>query len=512
MNRTKHWLLTAVLIPALLSLFGWAGASAQVQDPNWSEPYRLSSLYGEASGAAMLSDSFGFVHVFWSESGFDHLRSLIYYAVYDGESWSTPADIYASWPGVGIHDLSASVDEEGYLHLVWSEGAVGPLMYSKAEIGNASSARSWQEPIRIDVPATKVEVAVDEAGVIHIVYMHVESQQIQALHRQAQDGQPGIYYYFSENQGRAWTYPTWLDPDIPAGAVLNWLDMTVDEKDGIHLVWAYRDEETSGSLAGWVRYSHSLNGGETWSEPFSVDFADEEVGELRLAHPGIVVSGEEVHLVWSGNSMTEREHRFSLDRGLTWSETELIFDGLEGQAIGDGLAIDGLGRVHFAGQIRWPMAIYHAVWESGSWSEPSMVYLIRQGTNDELAGRIHAHNVRLAVHNGNQLVMTFTTEPTSQQLVLYAMQAVLDEVPESVPSALPAAEVMEAAALPIPGPTDQAEPTAAPGGGGSEVFSGGEVVAEPSPIRALWIGVVPSLILATSIVAFRILRSRGSFR
>jgi hypothetical protein len=444
----------------------------------------------------MLSDGFGFVHVFWAESGFDHQRSLIYYASYDGESWSTPADIYASFPGIAIDELAGAVDEEGYLHLMWSEGLTGPLMYSRAAISEASSAREWLEPVRIEAAAARLELAVDQAGRIHAVYADFNGEV------------PGIYYFFSENQGKTWTYPTWLDPDIPATAVPSWLDMAVDELDGIHLVWSYNDESFLQPQGRWVRYSHSLDGGETWSDPFSPDFADEEVDELRLAHPGIVISGEEVHLVWSGNSDTEREHRFSLDRGLTWSETELIFEGLEGQAIGDGLASDGLGRIHFAGQIRWPMAIYHAVWESGSWSEPGIVYLIRQDTNDEIAGRIAAHNVRLAVHNGNQLVMTFTTEPTAPQLVLYAMQTRLDEVPETVPIALPGAELVEAGAPLLPGPTDAPEPTAVPVGGRSEVFSGSEVVAEPPPIRALWIGVVPSLILAIGIVAFRILRSR----
>ena len=500
MTRTTHWFFTALVFLVLLSAVEWAGANAQVQGPNWSEPYRLSSPYGDASEATMLSDDFGLVHVFWSENGFDHLRSLIYYATYNGESWSTPADIYASWPGVGISDLSASVDQEGYLHLVWSEGLMGPLKYAQAQIGEASAARSWQEPIRIDVPATKVEVAVDEAGVIHIVYADSAGEQ------------PGIYYLFSENDGKAWTYPTWLDPDIPVSTLLNWLDMAVDETDGLHIVWAYRDEATAGSLAGWVRYSHSLDGGETWMEPFSVDFSDEEADELRMANPGIVASDEEVHLVWSGTSDTQRDHRFSLDRGLTWSETELILNGLEGQAIGDGLATDSLGRVHFVGQIRWPQAIYHGVWDSDTWSEPNVIYLIRQGSTDDFAGRIHAHNVRLAVHNGNQLVMTFTTAPAEDQSVLYAMQAVLDEVPSTTVSALPGAEVVETLAPPTPGPTDQVESTAAPQAGSSEIISAGEVITEPSPISAIWIGTLASLGLVISIAAFTILRTRRPFR
>jgi hypothetical protein len=508
MTKNRHWLSTTALLLVLFSLFEWVGASAQVQDENWSEPYRLSSLYGEATGAVMLSDDFGIVHVFWAENGFDHNRAVIFYATYDGESWSTPADIYASWPGTTIDRLSAAFDIEGYLHLVWSEGLLGPLLYSKAEIGEASSPRSWREPIRIDVAAARLELAVDEAGVIHVVY--AKSANVPSIivpHDDEVGDQPGIYYFFSENQGKTWTYPTRLDPDIPVSAIPSWLDMAVDEQDGIHLVWSYNDVGASASEGRWVRYTHSLDGGETWLEHFSVDFADEAFDELRLAHPRIVVSGEEVHLIWSGTSQTEREHRVSLDRGLTWSETELIFEGLEGQAIGDGLATDSLGRVHFVGQIRWPQAIYHALWESGSWSDPSMVYLIRQGSDDEFAGRIHAHNVRLAIHNGNQLVMTFTTEPTAPQSVLYAMQAVLDGVPETVANPLPGAVLVETQAPPTSLPTEQAEPTAAPIGG-SDMSSVGEVVANPSPTGSLWIGAFSSLILVIGILAFKILRPR----
>lgn len=496
MTEKNLWLSKSVVIIVLLSLFGWTGASAQVQDTNWSEPYRLSSLYGEASGAAMVSDDYGFVHVFWFEDGFDHQRSLIYYARYDGESWSAPADIYASWPGISINALSAAVDKEGYLHLVWSEGTSGPLMYSKAEISEASSARSWQEPIRIDVAAAHLEVAVDEEGIVHVVYLDASGDQ------------PGLYYFYTENQGKAWTYQTWLDPDIPVSAVPSWLDMAMDDEDGIHLVWSYDDLGASSAQGRWVRYTHSLDGGKTWMEHFSVDIADDEVDELAFPNPGVVVNGEEVHLIWAGTSMTEREHRFSLDRGQTWSETELILDGLEGQAIGDGLATDSLDRVHFVGQIRWPQAIYHAVWDSGAWSDPSVVYLIRQDSQEEFAGRIHAHNVRLAVHNGNQLVMTFTTSPSEQQSVLYAMQAVMEDVPETAADPLPGVEEAEAQAQPTLTPTEQAEPTATPSDGRVENPTPGEIGAETSPTSAFLLGTFSSLILVIGIVAFRFLRLR----
>ncbi len=122
-----------------------------------------------------------------------------------------------------------------------------------------------------------------------------------------------------------------------------------------------------------------------------------------------------------------------MDNGETWGAVSTILPGLGGQAIGDGLAVDGMGRLHFVGQLRWPQGIYHATWSDGVWSEPELVYLIRESSTDDFGDRIHAHNVRLEIMRGNRLVMAFTPPPGGGvQPVLYVMTRTLDDLPEQI--------------------------------------------------------------------------------
>lgn len=87
-------------------------------------------------------------------------------------------------------------------------------------------------------------------------------------------------------------------------------------------------------MGDWIRYTHSFDGGLTWTTPFTVDRADDTEDELRQPYPGLAVAGDTVHMVYAGNSTTQREHRYSLDRGVTWSETKRVMGNLQGQALG----------------------------------------------------------------------------------------------------------------------------------------------------------------------------------
>ena len=82
----------------------------------------------------------------------------------------------------------------------------------------------------------------------------------------------------------------------------------------------------------------------------------------------MIVQGKNVHVIWAAGSLPYRNHRFSTDRGLTWSAPVQIFGELHGQAFDD-LTVDRAGRVHFFAQIRYPMGIYHAYWDQSGWSK-----------------------------------------------------------------------------------------------------------------------------------------------
>ena len=469
---------------------GWISvAHAQIQSEQWSEIQRLSSQEGEATEASMLADSYGYVHAFWAETGFfDHDRSVIRYARFDGETWSDPVTVYASWPKVNLAFLTPYVDQAGKVHLTWSEGNTGPLYYTSAHMEEAFSAKKWQEPIRIDVEAFVPKMVIDSNGVIHLVYVNFYGEQ------------KGLYYIRSENRGKAWSYPKWLDPDIPAQAAPRWLSVKLDSSDGIHLLWGYVDED-AGGLGRWVRYAHSLDRGAGWSNPVTVDAADEEAEELRAAGPVFAVDGSLVHIIWAGNEQTEREYVVSEDSGTTWSDPIRIFGELHGAA-GDDMAVDSTGRVHFVGQIRYPMGIYHAIRSAGKWSTPELVYLIKETAKDEVEDQIGAHNLRLAVRSGNQLVMTFTSSPADDQAVLYTMHRTLGDIPALEPALLsaPVPSPRPTPTLAIPSPTPTARPM---------LPSAVPPQAVPyTPGRPILIGLAPVSLLLLGVLAFRFATKR----
>jgi hypothetical protein len=460
---------------------------AQVIDNSWSPPYRLSTEAGKASNNTMVADQYGFVHVFWVETGFPDNRSVIQYARFDGNTWSRPLDIYVSQPGITVGRVSPFVDQDGTLHLAWTEGIRGPVYYTKAPAYDALSAHHWQRPIRVDIPAYWVKLLVDSEGTVHILYDEFTGSE------------KGVYYLHSEDQGINWSQAIWLDPDIPENLSPTVLQFGLDANEGLHAVWEYimPDNRARGQ---WIRYAHSLDGGKNWSVPITIDQANSEGNGLPLPYPGLAIHGQTVHVVWAGDDQTHREHRFSMDAGQTWSAPKRIFGDLLGQARGDGLAVDAAGRVHFVGQIRSPQGLYHAYWDQGHWSVPSLFYLISRGASDPIGNRIHAHDVRLAIRAGNQLVITFSNAGP----VLYAMHRIPNDT-----------ATLHVVPTPVSTPTSKPSPTSiAVARTPTPEMSRMELGAVPPPANptassnVVWLAVVPSMILVIVTVVFQVLLRR----
>ena len=404
-------------------------APAKAQGGGWSEPYRLSSDTGKASEGYLVADQYGYVHCFWIETPFETQGSILKYARFDGATWTKPNDIYVT--NLGIRNVSPFVDQHGMLHIAWAEGLMGPAYYTRAPANDALSAQNWMQPMRINIPARVVYLRGDSKGNIHLLYV----DQIE---------QAGVYYIRSEDGGTTWSESVWLDPDILPGHIPDSVNFEVDENDGLHAVWFYGSRELN-EIPDWVRYAHSLDGGHTWSTPFMIDQHREELDHnLTTASPIMIVQGQSVHVIWAAGSSPYRNHRFSTDAGLTWSAPVQIFGELHGQAF-DGLAVDEMGRVHFFGQIRYPMGIYHAFWDQNRWSMPSLVYLIaEEGAEEGFGDRVHAHHTLPVVRAGNQLVLTFADGPADPNRRLFVIHRTLDDIlplenmPTPEPTATPA--------------------------------------------------------------------------
>jgi hypothetical protein len=451
MSRNILFRPTTLLAIALLSTFWITPAHAQMQGIAWSEPYRLSSDDGKASEGYLVADQYGYVHCFWTETLFSGQGNTIKYSRFDGATWTKPNDIYVT--SAGIRNVSPFVDHQGILHITWSEGLIGIAYYTYAPANNALSAQNWEKPIQIDVPARPVFLQVDSKGVLHILYIN-------------QTEESGVYYIHSEDKGISWSAPLWLDPDIRPGRLPDNLSFKIDENDGLHAAWVYGSREV-GSRTDWVRYTHSLDGGHSWSAPFLIDQYDEQSDHnLDFAGPNMVVQGQNVHVIWAAGSLPYRYHRYSMDRGLTWSTPVQIFGELHGQAF-DGLAVDGAGRVHFFGQIRYPMGIYHVYWDQTRWSNPLLVYLISENITGDIpvegfGDRVHAHHTLPVIRAGNQLVLTFADGPADPNRRLFVMHRTLEDILplERVPTPERAATPVPVFGPPSPQPTPQPEWTA----------------------------------------------------
>ncbi len=457
---------------------------AQVVNRDWSPLFRLSSRNGIATEASLTADQYGYAHAFWSEDRGDN-RAVIQYSRFDGQNWTVPNDVILG--GGPFESATIALEGNERLHLAWTRGFAGQVSYSSAPLLDAISARSWQNPIELGVRAQELQLLYTADDVLHVIYA-------------AQGGEPGVFYMRSTDQGQNWSHPIWLDKDIPAEFVPISLHANADEVGAIHVSWAYKSINSSDG--DWVRYAHSIDGGLSWSSPFTIAKDKPDHDTLNaFVRPIMTVSGQNVHIIWAGGDLLYRHHRFSTDGGQSWSEPVRVFGNLNGQA-GDGFAVDEAGRVHYFGQIRFPQGIYHAVWDNNEWSEPNLVYLLRRNAGDSFEDNVEAHRTFPIVRAGNQLVLTFTDGPTHPNRRLFSIHRKLEGV-------------SSASIMPTPMPTDVAQ---------SAIVEDTEIItASPNlnipdlpanqaspiePAQSLYRALTPPILLLAGVIAFHVWNRR----
>lgn len=493
-NVSKQRICIILLVILLLSIVLIMPAKAQ--SSGWSEPYRLSSPAGLASEAYLVADQYGYVHCFWTETLFENQRSIIKYARFDGATWTQPIDIYLT--DREVRNISPVVDRQGILYIAWAEGqgaaAYYTYMYTHAPANDALSAQNWATPLQTKLPARAVYLRVDSKGIFHILYIN-------------QTEESGVYYIRSDDKGITWSAPVWLDPDILPNHIPDGLNFEIDENDGLHAAWWYGGLDRS--RPDWVRYTHSLDEGKSWSAPLTIDrYIEESEHNLTNASPVMIVQGQTVHLIWAAGSLPYRYYSFSTDAGRTWSMPVQIFGELQGQAF-DGLAVDGAGRVHYFAQIRYPIGIYHAYWDQNRWSKPSLIYLIaEEGSEDDFGDRVHAHFTLPVIRGGNQLILTFTDAPSDPNRRLFVMYRTLDDISplENVPTPVPTMTP-----VPIPSPTPK-QPTPMPSQTATvpsfERTEDQPLGRIPAPDLAIRLALIPTLLVLGATIIFQLYRRK----
>lgn len=509
-TRNRLHLLLQLFTIGLLSLLALpVNAQTPTAPPPWQGPVRLSSTENNVKFGtnAIVSDSYGYTHAFWIETGETTPYVLLQYARFDGEDWSPALDIYAS-RSEPAH-LSPTIDAEGNLYLAWSESNNGPIYTMQAAAHDALSARKWTTPQVLKVPGYEVVLRVDHEGTFHLLYTHFYA------------GNPGVYYTRSKNGGASWSTPQWLDRGIvPPNAPPAYLRFEIGNAAQLHAVWAYINASTSGSTR-WIVYSHSLDGGNSWNIPTEMVAEDrDETGALSIAQPALAVDEAQVQILWFGGFDNKRTQRFSLDSGQTWSvPRHRTLGGFDGQAGQDALFFDQQGTLHYLLQIRFPKALYHFMMppENMTWRAPETVYFIASDAVEEarvMNERLEVHDVQASIDAHNNLLTIFTDSPSIPNTGLFAMHRPLTTLP--APSRLPTpplialatsseqAESVKNTATPVPERTTTMVSPATP----LPPSSVDAAVYEESPLGSAMLSSGLVLILVLTVFTVRQIRSR----
>ncbi len=480
-----------------LILLHFGARSAFAQAPLWNEPVNISNSTTESRFPSIAVDPAGVVHVVWCEEEGESGCTAIYYTRYDGATWTMPIDIIIPpEKGQTIDSFVLTADQAGALHLVWGGGSGDQIFYSQAYAPEAGSARSWRTPIPIGDPMPKTtapDLAVDRAGILHLVYTVQRGPQ------------SGVYYTQSADNGQSWREPTQVFANLDSERMVDRARLTVDRSGGIHVSWTeYSFPENFPPLG--IRYAHSEDNGQTWTWPLLID------GPYDLS--GLIAVGEEqIHLVWSGtNPDRYKFHRWSADRGATWSQ---IFHTSEvgGFQGWPGLATDSLKQVHLLQA--WGSGhevLGHRVWRDNGWSP--ITRLIETPVNlprDVLGTTASPEYPDVAVGLGNELhvvAMQWVEHTPDQWTFDIFYIGGLADVPKLEPQALPLPTL-------IPSPTPPARPTknikitSSPvRPTASAVASFGEPTPETNsdPTITILLGALPAFISLVGVIVVRLLR------
>ncbi len=280
----------------------------------------------------LVADADGRLHAFWSQK--TALNSTINYIVSEGGGWSEPIDILASPGGSLTEDISAVYHPNGQLMIVWDNGPLGEIYFSRVASSLAGSAVEWFEPELLPAlhsTAGSPDIAVDGNGRIYIAYALQLNEE------------RGIYVVKSDDNGESWSNPRLVFDGVVAG----W-DAVDDPRlaisgDGfIHVLWTEKtippaDQPVSSA------YAASTDGGDSWSEVIDLPFA-----EVPPVWSSISASGlQTLHRIWQEDFENSSNYwsQISNDSGFTWEQPVRISDRDNPLGQAD-LVTDGGGTPH----------------------------------------------------------------------------------------------------------------------------------------------------------------------
>ncbi|RLC72224.1 MAG: hypothetical protein DRJ03_17420 [Chloroflexi bacterium] len=399
-------LLLGIIVVVLLA------SVALAQDGGWTTPVLISTPSEISWFPDLTVDVYGTPHVIWCRTEpveYGGLSEQVMYTSFQGDRWKEPNDIVP--PSAEIVRNAIAADRSGNVHMIFGGSVRGilTLYYQRAAVSDAWSAAAWSEPHLINQGIAYMgDIALDSKGVVHVIYDDTrQNPQVYPPIR------ADIFYRRSENGGRIWSTPINLYSQPLTGSARPY--MKIDANDVIHVTLDEGWDRLSGARPDNEEYHgayvSSMDGGQTWTEPYLIEHPDRNVAQLTAGSDN--ESG--VLLVW--RSMSEDYERifyqWSDDGGRTWQEPDVIpwifarpfatFDMYD-------LTTDSAGHIHLLAVGRSTpepkalLGVYHLIWDGERWSAPTRIFA-QEGLYPEYP--------KIVIHEGNQLHAAWFTREGS---------------------------------------------------------------------------------------------------
>jgi hypothetical protein len=438
--------------------------------PVWSSP----QLLGEGWWQSLAVDRAGTAHVGWYHAPAGHDSLMYTFRPIDGE-WSVPYDaVYTGEGGLTVRN-ALGITSQGMLFAAYRDGT--DHWVSGAPAFAAENAQNWNLLAQIG-SGYYIGLLVDDRDQLHVVSSSGIAPSADMLASVNFEQLPcpmcsDLIYRRSTDGGMTWSGMRNLTNTPNSGA--DRVNIWQGASGRIYINWDEGLDWYVGRGAPIdVRFVYSNDGGETWSDPVTLDgggYRDRRPIQIALTE----LPDESLMAIWRYASPGERGIYFQIshDLGQTWTEPEPI-PGILARDMGETplddyeLITDLTGVVHFFGTgLSYAgegdaTSLYHIEFRQGQWRSPRRIV---QGTD-----LILPEWPKAAIGPRNEIHLTwfirndwYNPNPREPKLqVYYAFRPGTlpeREIPGFVPTSTPQPTV---AALPAFNPTPTPFPTLVP--------------------------------------------------
>ena len=483
-----------------LLIIGFASESKAQGASFWSQPQRIPEYHDFTEEPPyLITDMNRTVHAFNAQPldlEDPETPKAIFYRQWTIENgWTYPNDVLYDMDGVGLNVVGVTSDQSGRVHLIAQKGS--DIYYVQNQLALAQNAASWPAPVFVAGQTSSVGPGFE---IVSAIGTDPAGNEIVIIFSGHQYGN-GLYFTSSSDDGVTWTepYPVYLTGDDQI--IVTDPKLSVGESGLFHAVWSTFLDTGFGGPGFYANFDLQSR---AWSEPMELDIPG-------IRTPSVVEIDDNIFVSYYHINVNGNWWRRSSDGGKTWSFPEQFSSRHVGTNGSVSFVVDSANVLHafFGERIDDNNhGMWHLTFTGVTWAGTEALARGPQ-RKDKVGGNgFDPRSARAVVVNGNVVLVTWGTDGIAGTNGAWFSYKRFD-VPELPAVELPGSPVVDTAGL---------TPTITAGGqqitdNTTHSISDLGLQTDPpkdtyDPQRAIFIGVVPVVLLLLGMILMHYFQSR----